>query len=108
MLSEELKKRFLKHLENFQPSRFGIQIQPILFRTFSKEFVYNLDPVAVGDFTAEIAQAKLEYKLPARYCIIYAYSNRISSPEEIRAIRDYCDKRNLRMIARLVSRNGFL
>lgn len=51
------------------------------------------------DFTAEIAQAKLEYKLPARYCIIYAYSNRISSPEEIRAIRDYCDKRNLKMIA---------
>lgn len=100
MLSEELKKAISEALGKLSAiSVRDTNTAHFIQNLSSKEFVYNLDPVAVGDFTAEIAQAKLEYKLPARYCIIYAYSNRISSPEEIRAIRDYCDKRNLKMIA---------
>ena len=73
MLPEKLKKAISEALGKLSAISVRDTNTARFIQNFSsKEFVYNLDPVAVGDFTAEIAQAKLEYKLPARYCIIYA------------------------------------
>jgi hypothetical protein len=54
-----------------------------------------LDPVAVGDFDKEIQSVNVENKLPKKYCIIYAYHDRINSSEEIKAITEFCKKHKL-------------
>lgn len=60
---------------------------------------YNLDPVAVGDFSEEIKDIDLKGKVPKRYCIVYAYKERISDEDTINAIKNYCKKHNLVPIA---------
>lgn len=55
----------------------------------------HLDPVAVGNFDAEIAGVNVAGKLPPKCCIIYAYHDRIHAPEEIRAIQDFCKEKGL-------------
>ncbi|MGM9912836.1 polysaccharide pyruvyl transferase family protein [Floccifex sp.] len=64
-----------------------------------KECNYNLDPVAVGDFSEEIRDIDIKKKLPNRYCIVYAYKDRISDDDTINAIKKYCEKYNLVLIA---------
>ena len=64
-----------------------------------KEFVYNLDPVAVGNFDDEIQNVSVSSKLPAKFCIVYSYSERFNNPSEIRAISDYCKAKELEIIA---------
>lgn len=65
-----------------------------------KEPVYNLDPVAVGNFDDEMKKHEdCLKKLPKRYCIIYAYHGRISSPDEIRAILKLCREKHLTPIS---------
>ncbi|MBO5926419.1 MAG: polysaccharide pyruvyl transferase family protein [Clostridia bacterium] len=55
----------------------------------------NLDPVVVGDFEEEISKINIKRKLPSKYCIIYAYHDRINSPSEIKAITDFCNRKGL-------------
>ena len=58
--------------------------------------IYNLDPVAVGNFDEEIEQhSDCLKKLPKRYCIIYAYHGRISSKEEIKEILKLCREKKM-------------
>lgn len=64
-----------------------------------KECNYNLDPVAVGDFSEEIKDIDLKGKVPKRYCIVYAYKERISDEDTINAVKKYCKKHNLVPIA---------
>ena len=64
-----------------------------------KDFVYNLDPVAVGDFDVEIRDVMVTPKLPERYCIVYSYSERFSEPNEIKAISEYCRAKGLKIVA---------
>lgn len=64
-----------------------------------KKPVYNLDPVAVGNFDDEIRNVTVNSKLPKKYCIVYSYAERFSDPEEIRAISEYCKKYNLKIVA---------
>lgn len=100
MLSEELKSVISEALGKFSAiSVRDANTAQFIQSLSSKECVYNLDPVAVGDFTMELAQTNLNSKLPSRYCIVYAYSNRINSLEEIQAIKSYCQKRDLKIIA---------
>ncbi len=61
-----------------------------------KEPIYSLDPVVVGNFDAEMSEAsKYLRRIPKRYCIIYAYAERISNPDEINAILNLCKEKNL-------------
>ena len=56
----------------------------------------NLDPVLVGDFSKEIADnQKVMARLPKRYCVVYAYADRINSKDEISAILELCKKENM-------------
>ena len=64
-----------------------------------KKPVYNLDPVAVGNFDDEIRNVTVNSKLPKKYCIVYSYAERFSDPEEIKAISEYCKKYNLKIVA---------
>lgn len=64
-----------------------------------KNFVYNLDPVAVGDFDEEIREVTVASKLPEKYCIVYSYSERFSEPNEIKAISEYCRAKGLKIVA---------
>ncbi len=64
-----------------------------------RECFYNLDPVAVWDFSAEIQNIDLSGKLPKRYCIVYSYKERIADGYTISAINSYCRKHNLALIA---------
>lgn len=64
-----------------------------------KEIIYNLDPVAVGNFDDEIRDIKVNSKLPKKYCIVYSYTERICDEKEIKAISEYCKSNGLKMIA---------
>lgn len=64
-----------------------------------KKPVYNLDPVAVGNFDDEIRSVTANCKLPEKYCIVYSYAERFDDPDEIRAISEYCKKKGLKIVA---------
>lgn len=59
----------------------------------------HLDPVLVGDFSYEIEQCKMVFDLPLKYCVIYAYHNRIHNNEEIEAIKSFCKEHEMTLIA---------
>lgn len=64
-----------------------------------KNVVYNLDPVAVGNFDNEIRNVSIDSKLPSKYCIVYSYDGRFNDPKEIRAISKYCNEHDLKIVA---------
>lgn len=58
--------------------------------------IYSLDPVAIHNFDAEIEKhSDCLKKLPKKYCIVYAYYDRISSPDEVNAILKLCKEKHL-------------
>ena len=59
----------------------------------------NLDPVLIGKFDKEIASTRKVEGLPQKYCVIYAYYNRIYKKDEINAIKKFCNKYELTPIA---------
>lgn len=59
----------------------------------------HLDPVAIGDFTEEMALEKLPAVCSGRYCVVYSYHNRVCDPREINQIRAFCRKHQLRIVA---------
>lgn len=63
-----------------------------------KKITDNLDPVLIYNFDEEVEKAALP-TLPAHYCVIYSYYNRIHTKAEIDAIENFCKKRNLTPIA---------
>lgn len=64
-----------------------------------KTVVTHCDPVVVGDFEQEIQNAELPDSLPKRYCVVYSYYNRISDKAEIKAIKAFCRKHQLEIVA---------
>ena len=64
-----------------------------------KKPVYNLDPVAVGNFDDELRNVTVNSKLPEKYCIVYSYAERFDNQDEIRAISEYCKKHDLKIVA---------
>lgn len=99
-LSEELRQAIITAMSNLDAISVRDENTEKFVRTLiGRESVYNLDPVAVGDFSAEIQSSNVNGKLPKRYCIVYSYQERISDKETISAIRNYCKKYNLVPIA---------
>lgn len=100
LLSRELRGEIANCMSNIK----SISVRDKNTANFVKvltgsDVVFSLDPVAVGDFSEEICQVKMEHKLPNRYCILYSYKNRISDKNEIDKIQNYCKKNNLDLIA---------
>lgn len=63
----------------------------------NKEVCMSLDPVAIGDFSQEMAMVG-NISLPSKYCIVYSYYNRIHKKEEIDAITKFCKERKLELV----------
>lgn len=55
--------------------------------------VFNLDPVLIYNFDNHLK--KRDIRLPKKYCIIYAYDNRINDIKEIQSIIDFCKKNHM-------------
>ena len=64
----------------------------------SKTVVDSLDPVLIYNFDKEVEAAILP-ELPAHYCVVYSYYNRIHTKVEIEAIENFCNKHNLTPVA---------
>ena len=62
-----------------------------------KKIEKNFDPVLIYDFSDEIDKVELP-KTPQKYCIIYSYGNRICDKKEIKAIIEFCKKRQLTLV----------
>lgn len=96
MLSTEVKNAVCSAFQNI--SAFSVRDENTVqfVEKLSKKMPQiNLDPVAVGDFSKEIQSVAIRNKLPRKYCIIYAYHDRINSPDEICAITAFCKRHNL-------------
>ncbi|RGB65531.1 MULTISPECIES: polysaccharide pyruvyl transferase family protein [unclassified Amedibacterium] len=99
-LSEELRTAIVAAMDNLKSISVRDENTAKFARILTgKECNYNLDPVAVGDFSEEIKNIDLKGKVPKRYCIVYAYKDRISDENTINAIKKYCKKYNLVPIA---------
>lgn len=59
----------------------------------------HYDPVVVGDFEEEISRQELIRNLPSRYCVVYAYHDRINKPDEIKAIKKICKKEKMKIVS---------
>lgn len=59
----------------------------------------NLDPVLIYDFSSENRKQSKHIKMPSNACVVYAYGNRISDPEEINHILAFCSKYDLQPVA---------
>ena len=99
-LSDELREAIKNAMSNLSDISVRDKNTADFVKAVSgKQIVYNLDPVAVGDFDEEIRNAKVESKLPDKYCIVYSYAERFDNPEEIRAISEYCKEHALKIVA---------
>ena len=99
-LSHELREAIKKAMSNLSAvSVRDKNTAEFVKAVTGKKSVYNLDPVAVGDFEDEIRNATVGSQLPEKYCIVYSYSERINDPEEIRAISRYCKEHALKIVA---------
>lgn len=63
-----------------------------------KTVVDSLDPVLIYNFDKEVEAAILP-ELPAHYCVVYSYYNRIHTKKEIEAIETFCKEHNLTPVA---------
>lgn len=100
MLSEDLKREISRAIEKLSAISVRDRNTAEFVQTFLPgKYIFNLDPVAVGDFTEEIDHVDIASKLPAHYCIVYSYSNRISDPTEIKTIKNYCRSHRMEIVA---------
>ena len=60
-----------------------------------KEPELHLDPVFISDYDAYIP----EFKMRKPYLLVYAYANRISSEQEIQAIKQYAKENGLKTVS---------
>ena len=65
----------------------------------NQKVTINLDPAFIYDFSSEIEEAKGSLNLPARYCLVYSYPNRINNSKDINSIIKFCREKNLEIIA---------
>lgn len=99
-LSDELRKAVKNAMSNLAAvSVRDENTAKFVQAVTGKKIVYNLDPVAVGNFDEEIRDVTVTAKLPERYCIVYSYSERFSDFNEIKAISEYCKENGLKIVA---------
>ena len=67
--------------------------------TGSDAITYNLDPALLSDFDDEIAAAPYINTLPEKYCLVYAYKNRIYEKAEVEYIKSFFKARGMEIIA---------
>ena len=99
-LSEDLRAAIISAMSNLNAISVRDENTASFVRTLTgREPQYNLDPVAIGDFTKEIQSIDLNNKVPSRYCLVYSYEGRISEGKTIKAILNFCENHNLVPIA---------
>lgn len=99
-LSEDLRAAIIAAMSNLNAISVRDENTASFVRTLTgREPQYNLDPVAIGDFSKEIQSIDLNNKLPSRFCIVYSYEGRIAEEKTIKAIINFCKKHNLVPIA---------
>ena len=99
-LSAELREAIKNAMSNLSAISVRDKNTAEFVETISKKnVVYNLDPVAVGDFDNELKNITVDSKLPEKYCIVYSYAERFNNPIEVRAISEYCKKHSLKIVA---------
>ncbi|WP_318065950.1 polysaccharide pyruvyl transferase family protein [Clostridium boliviensis] len=99
-LSEELKKAIVAAMTNLDSISVRDENTAKFVQALTgRECVYNLDPVAVEDFSTKIRNINLSGKLPKSYCIVYSYKDRIADEKTINAINNYCKNHGLVPIA---------
>lgn len=59
----------------------------------------HYDPVVIADFSNETFNQKHIKNLPKKYCIVYAYHNRISDKNEIAKIKSFCKRKGLTLVS---------
>ncbi len=59
----------------------------------------HCDPVVMWDFTHEAGSEPDVKGLPEKYCIVYAYHDRINAEPEINAVKSLCKKENMKIIS---------
>ena len=67
--------------------------------TGSDAITYNLDPALLSDCDDEIAATPFVNTLPEKYCLVYAYKNRIYEKAEVEYIKSFCKARGMDIIA---------
>ena len=82
----------------------GVSVRDKNTYEFIKNFTSNpifehLDPVLIGDFDGEVANAVLPEAFNTPYCLVYSYYNRFHKTEEIQKIKSFCKHRRLKIIA---------
>ena len=99
-LPEAVAERIRKTFENV--SAFSVRdenTRKFVSNLSEKKAEIYLDPVIVSNFDQELENTSLPPGLPKQYCVVYSYYNRISAPEEIRAIQKFCEKHQMEPIA---------
>lgn len=100
MLSSELRTEIAQAMQHLSAISVRDENTARFVRELTNQvFTLNLDPVAVGNFELEMRKTSLKGKLPSKYCIVYSYNNRIQDNQEIEAIKKYCEKFELKLIA---------
>lgn len=64
-----------------------------------RDSIYNLDPVLIYPFLAEIKEAEKRIEFPSqKYMLVYSYRNRIVDQKEIKEITQYARTHKLKII----------
>lgn len=98
-LPDDAKASIAKTLKNIEDFSVRDENTKIFVQTLvsNSNIEFNLDPVLIGDFDNEMSLEN-QTRLPKRYCLIYAYANRISSKQDIEQITRFCKKHKLEII----------
>ena len=94
-LPDEIAKKIGYCLTNVK----AISVRDANTKDFVKKILkvdpmFNMDPVFIYNFDTVI-RSKKNFWLPSKYCIIYAYENRINKEYEIEAILKFCSDKGL-------------
>ncbi|MBQ4536502.1 MAG: polysaccharide pyruvyl transferase family protein [Lachnospiraceae bacterium] len=101
LLPQELKLKTSKALSNI--TAFSVRdkntkdfVQQL---TGKQDIFMHFDPVLIGNFDSEVFELK-SYKKPRhKYCVVYSYANRIHDTADINAIKEFCKRKHLKLIA---------
>lgn len=98
-LPEKVAEKIRKTFENITAFSVRDENTHKFVGKLTDKLIYdNLDPVLIYNFDREIEQSSLP-KMPAHYCVIYSYYNRIHTSDEIDAIKEFCKKNQLTPVA---------
>lgn len=94
-LPEKVKERIIDAFKRI--SFFSVRdsnTKHFVSQMTDKDITLNLDPVLIYDFKEEMDATPIP-DVPQKYCLIYAYPNRIGKKEEYERILDFCQRHSL-------------